>query len=193
MGIIKNLNIMAEENNTPNNYTSELNVSGLTDMSAAPLDDDDMLIPRDGSINEDRPAEYGDGGATKRDSLGTREVAAYAVGHVNNDLCACMWFVYLPWYLTNVVDLDPNITGLCLLSGQITDGITTPIVGYLSDKVNCPGGRRNFWYYFGFTFVNITFLGIFTNPPFIQDASEKVRNIWYLTMPAIFNVGWASV
>ena len=98
---------------------------------------------------------------SKRDSLGNKEVAAYSVGHVNNDLCACMWFVYLTWYLNNVVGLSDSLTGLCLLSGQITDGITTPIVGLLSDKVDCPGGRRNFWYYFGFTFVNITFLGIF--------------------------------
>jgi len=105
---------------------------------------------------------------SKRDSLGNKEVAAYAVGHVNNDLCACMWFVYLTWYLNNVVKLSDSLTGLCLLSGQITDGITTPIVGLLSDKVDCPGGRRNFWYYFGFTFVNITFLGIFTNPGFVS-------------------------
>jgi len=101
--------------------------------------------------------------------------------------------VYLTWYLTNVVKLSPGLTGLCLLSGQITDGITTPIVGYLSDKVSCPGGRRNFWYYFGFTFVNICFLGIFTNPGFIPPYPSQASKAWYLTMPAIFNVGWASV
>jgi Na+/melibiose symporter-like transporter len=66
-------------------------------------------------------------------------------------------------------------------------------VGYLSDKVNCPGGRRNFWYYFGFCFVNICFLGIFTNPPFIAAYPSTAATAWYLTMPAIFNVGWASV
>ena len=129
----------------------------------------------------------------KRDALGNKEVIAYAVGHLNNDLCATMWFMYLAYYVQYVVGLESKYVGLSMLSGQITDGITTPLVGYASVNFSFPGGRRNFWYYFGFTFVNITFLGIFTNPPFIQDASEKVRNIWYLTMPAIFNVGWASV
>jgi Na+/melibiose symporter-like transporter len=170
----------------PLNVTADYN----DDSQIIPKDSDrvsvnDMEFTEENTVNNDEP--------TKRDSLGTKEVAAYAVGHVNNDLCACMWFVYLTWYLTNVVGLSTTLTGYCLLSGQITDGITTPIVGYMSDKVNCPGGRRNFWYYFGFTFVNICFLGIFTNPPFIMDASTSVRNAWYLILPAIFNVGWASV
>lgn len=117
---------------------------------------------------------------------------AYSIGHFNNDLCAAMWFIYLTYYVANVVGLTPQVAGLCLLSGQITDGITTPTVGYLSDKLNPPcGGKRNFWYYFGFSFVNICFLGIFTNPPFLKTTHAK--NIWYIVMPAIFNIGWASV
>jgi len=33
-----------------------------------------------------------------------------------------------------------------LLSGQIADGIATPIVGYYSDKVNTRIGQRTPWY-----------------------------------------------
>ena len=102
-----------------------------------------------------------------------------------------MWFIYLTWYVANVVRLTPKWTGLCLLSGQITDGCTTPLVGLASDHWNMPGGRRNFWYYFGFSFVNIAFLCIFTDPPFLTTTMSK--NIWYVIMPAIFNIGWASV
>ena len=69
-----------------------------------------------------------------RDAMGSTETIAYSVGHFNNDLCAAQWFVYLSWYINKVVGLDPNLTGLCLLSGQIADGITTPIVGLMSDK-----------------------------------------------------------
>ena len=126
-----------------------------------------------------------------RDALGNQEVAAYSVGHFNNDLCASMWFIYLTWYVANVVGLDPKWTGLCLLSGQITDGCTTPLVGLASDYFNCIGGKRNFWYYFGFSFVNIAFLCIFTNPTWWM--TDQQRNIWYVVMPAIFNIGWASV
>ena len=75
-----------------------------------------------------------------RDGVDNRVLAAYSVGHFANDLCASMWFVYLSYYLVYVVELTENVSGLALLSGQITDGITTPIVGILSDKVACSCG-----------------------------------------------------
>ena len=53
----------------------------------------------------------------RRDGLRRRHVAAYSVGHFNNDLCAAMWFVYLSWYIKDVVGLDPELTASCLLSG----------------------------------------------------------------------------
>jgi len=41
----------------------------------------------------------------KRDPLTERHIAAYSVGHFNNDLCASMWFIYLNYYLLYVVGL----------------------------------------------------------------------------------------
>ena len=52
-----------------------------------------------------------------RDGLSTLQMNAYKVGHFNNDLCASMWFIYLTYYLTYVVDLDPKIVAGALLSG----------------------------------------------------------------------------
>jgi len=75
-----------------------------------------------------------------RDGVTTLVLSAYSVGHFANDLCASMWFIYLSYYLINVVKLTQNVSGLCLLSGQIADGITTPIVGLVSDKVACKLG-----------------------------------------------------
>lgn len=34
-----------------------------------------------------------------RDALGAIGVWAYSVGHFMNDLCACLWFLYLTYYL----------------------------------------------------------------------------------------------
>ena len=125
---------------------------------------------------------------------------AYAVGHFNNDLCASMWFVYLLWYLKDVVELDATLAGYCLLSGQIADGITTPIVGLLSDKFNTRIGKRMPWFIFGTIFVIPTFLGIFAYPAFANERNEDgaiknpvVQKVWYTTLPALFNVGWAAV
>lgn len=129
---------------------------------------------------------------TKRDGLSNNQLWAYSVGHVCNDLCASMWFIYLSYYLQYVVGLSPEVTGKAILSGQITDGITTPIVGALSDKLACPAGRRNCWYYMGSALVLPSFLGIFyATPGFLT--TQRMEDIWYCTLPAIFNVGWASV
>jgi GPH family glycoside/pentoside/hexuronide:cation symporter len=107
----------------------------------------------------------------------------------------------LSWYVNKVVKLSPHLTGLCLLSGQIADGITTPIVGVLSDKIETRWGKRMPWYYIGFIFVIPCFAGIFAYPPFVNQfeadgitpKNEGFRNAWYITLPALFNIGWASV
>lgn len=118
-------------------------------------------------------------------------LAGYSVGHFANDLCASMWFIYLSYYLLNVVNLSSSIAGLCLLSGQIADGITTPIVGYFSDKLDASCGKRNIWFYMGSVLVAPSFLCIFLDPEFFSQMGGK--NAWFIIWPAIFNVGWASV
>lgn len=81
--------------------------------------------------------------------------------------------MYLSWYINKVVKLDPTLTGLCLLSGQIADGITTPIVGILSDKFESKRfGKRMIWYYIGTVIVIPCFAGIFTYPEFVNRKDE---------------------
>ena len=128
--------------------------------------------------------------AKPRDGVTMRVLSAYSVGHFANDLCASMWFIYLSYYLLYVADLPENIASLGLLSGQIADGITTPIVGTLSDRLSSSCGQKNIWYYFGTILVVPAFLCIFLDFNF---SSEGFTNAWYIAFPAIFNVGWASV
>ena len=140
-----------------------------------------------GSINNARP---GYDPKIPRDGVTTRVLSAYSVGHFANDLCASMWFIYLSYYLLYVAELAPNISSLALLSGQIADGITTPIVGTMSDRIGCRVGAKNAWYYFGTILVVPAFLCIFLDFNF---SDESIANAWYIAFPAIFNVGWASV
>lgn len=139
-------------------------------------------------VNEESQSEKND--PVVRDGVTNTILAGYSMGHFANDLCASMWFIYLSYYLLNVVDLTSDIAGLCLLSGQITDGITTPIVGYFSDKLDNKCGKRNIWYYLGSVLVVPSFLCIFMNPEFFTGGG---KNTWYIIWPAIFNIGWASV
>ena len=151
------------------------------------IDDSVELKPKDDDGDEEMA----------RDGLSTVHVVAYTVGHFCNDLCAAMWFFYLAWYLQKVVGLPKEISGFCMLSGQIADGISTPIVGVASDKCNTRCGKRWPWFLFGTLLVIPCFAGIFAYPNFVNTADmildKTGRYAWYITLPALFNVGWASV
>jgi Na+/melibiose symporter-like transporter len=49
--------------------------------------------------------------------LGSIEIAAYAVGHFSNDLCAAAWFTYVLFFVKEVVKLDAVISAFVMLSG----------------------------------------------------------------------------
>ena len=122
-------------------------------------------------------------------------IAAYSMGHFCNDLMVAMWFVYLAWYLQKVVHLDQHTTGLCLLSGQISGGIATLVVGLASDKCDSRCGKRWPWFLVGTILSIPSFLGIFSFPVFINKMplDEDLRKTWYITLPALFNIGWSFV
>lgn len=101
-----------------------------------------------------------------RDGLTNISISAYAVGHFSNDLCAAAWFTYVLYFVKEVVKLDPVIAASVMLSGQIADGLTTPIVGLFSDKTKTRIGKRMPWFIFGTILVLPTFLGIFIKPDF---------------------------
>ena len=56
------------------------------------------------------------------------------MGHIENDLCATLWFSYLLVFLEQVTKMDPGKAGILMVIGQLTDGIATPIVGLGLDK-----------------------------------------------------------
>ncbi len=118
-------------------------------------------------------------------------VSAYAVGHLSNDLCAAAWFTYVLYYIQEVVKLSPKNSGLAMLSGQLADGFTTPIVGLASDNFKTRIGSRAPWYILGTIIVLPSFLGIFIYPPFETNSSSQIA--YYIILPAIFNIGWACV
>lgn len=85
---------------------------------------------------------------------------AYGVGHFINDLSAGCWFNYLFYFLTKIV--NTKFAATAILSGQICDGIATPIVGMLSDRFNTRIGQRKPWYIAGLILSFISFIPLYT-------------------------------
>ena len=127
----------------------------------------------------------------KRDGLSRSHIWAYSVGHFCNDLCASQYAFFMTWYLTTVVKLDQHVAGLCLLSGQIADGFMTPLVGIYSDKFETKRcGKRMPWYIFGTIVVIPGFAGLFL---YSNNDSKSSQYAVYMSLTALFNVGWAAV
>ncbi|KAA0203513.1 hypothetical protein HAZT_HAZT001865 [Hyalella azteca] len=131
-------------------------------------------------------------------SLTLTEKFCYGVGHVFNDLCASMWFSYLLLFFEKVLLFPDTLAGVVLLVGQLADGISTPIVGVLSDMENkipaCARyGRRKIWHLVGTVCVTISFPFIFSPAYGLEDASLTAQSIYYCCFVIVFQFGWASV
>lgn len=77
-----------------------------------------------------------------------------------------------------------------MLSGQICDGLATPIVGLLSDKFTTRFGQRTPWYIGGLILVCICYVPLWSG--FSSD-NLAVMYAWYTIFAGIFNFGWASL
>ncbi|CAI2366005.1 unnamed protein product [Moneuplotes crassus] len=142
----------------------------------------------------------------KKGGLSTLNCVAYASAHIYNDMCATVWFMYLLYFICYTVGWGPKLASLALLSGQIADGIATNLVGFLMDKTNTRIGKRTPWFLLG-TFLVIPSFILTFNTCYACDlicglTEDRVCNtrrhktiafIYYIILPALFNIGWAAV
>lgn len=129
------------------------------------------------------------------DDLSSLNIYAYGVGHVLNDLTATCWFSFLLYYLTDIIRIEKSKAGWVMLSGQVFDGIATPLVGIFSDKYKTKCGKRTPWYIWGTVCVIICFSLIFQKCTICESSSnpELFEMIYYIILPSLFNIGWAAV
>jgi Na+/melibiose symporter-like transporter len=101
---------------------------------------------------------------------------------------AACWFNYLLYFLNKVVVTEA--APAALLSGQICDGLATPVVGMLSDKFNTRIGQRKPWYIAGLVLVVMCYIPLWSG-----FSTENVAGMYafYTIFAGVFNFGWASL
>ncbi|KAH7693453.1 Protein F16H11.1, partial [Aphelenchoides avenae] len=124
-----------------------------------------------------------------------------------------MWFTYLMIFLEKVLRMHSFRAGLLMLIGQVTDAISTPLVGLLSDASHLPSfmqrfGRRKAWHMIGKSLVCINRLAATSGTscvtlsfPFIfgkcrlcpESGSEWLDVAYFTPFIMAFQFGWASV
>ena len=139
----------------------------------------------------------GDDILSKGDSVKFLAKLAYGTGHVLNDMCASMWFTYLLLFLHKVLGFRHVIAGALLTIGQVADGLSTLLVGALSDRhidlslCNRYGNRKT-WHMIGTACVLLSFAFIFSKCIHCEDASESAQMAYYSVFIIIFQFGWAA-
>jgi len=73
----------------------------------------------------------------------------YAIGPLGVDTSHLVVGFFFTPFLLEVAKLDPYLSGFVFLAGQIVDGITTPLIGKLTDNTRSRWGRRRPWLMFG--------------------------------------------
>jgi GPH family glycoside/pentoside/hexuronide:cation symporter len=84
---------------------------------------------------------------TKQDRLSLRVIWTYTLSRVAFSLMGVMFGVYLMKYATDVLLIAPAIMGTLIAAARLWDGVTDPLVGYLSDRTRSGIGRRRVWLY----------------------------------------------
>lgn len=64
--------------------------------------------------------------------------------------------IYLPVFYSREIGIDIGIVGLIFVLARIWDGVTDPLIGWLSDKTHSKYGRRKPWVVIGTFFLMVS-------------------------------------
>ncbi|KAF6211983.1 hypothetical protein GE061_012500 [Apolygus lucorum] len=124
----------------------------------------------------------------------------YSMGHVLNDLCASMWFTYSLVFYTAVIGVSHTMAGVIMVIGQVTDAISTPIIGAMSDRGSASScddpkcGNRKNWYILGTILIVVSKPFMFSPCLICSNTSTDIIKVAYFSFfIIIFQIGWAAV
>ncbi|GGJ22382.1 glycoside-pentoside-hexuronide (GPH):cation symporter [Paenarthrobacter histidinolovorans] len=129
------------------------------------------------------PAPYG----TRGIGIKLPEKVAYGVGDIGSN------FIYVPlstfalFYFTDVAGIGAAVAGTILLVGQLLNGATDLVIGYLIDKTSTRWGKARPWVLWTALPLAIAFVAMFSIP---ANLDENARVAWalvsYTLVTAVF-------
>jgi len=102
-------------------------------------------------------------------------ILAFAAPRIAFGIMGTLFGVYLMKFATDVLLIAPAIMGTILAVSRLWDGVTDPLIGFLSDRTRSKFGRRRIWMFFAAIPMSLGLIGIWS-PPMALDATMLV--IW---------------
>jgi len=87
-----------------------------------------------------------------------RNLLAYGSGDIYGGGSFLLISMFFLFYLTNVIGLSPAVSGLIIGLGSIWDGISDPMMGYISDNTRTRFGRRRIFFLIGIVPITVSFV-----------------------------------
>jgi Na+/melibiose symporter-like transporter len=91
--------------------------------------------------------------------------------------------VYLLKYYTDHVALSATLAGLALMLGKLFDGVSDPVMGYISDRTRTRWGRRRPWFMVGMAPLALSFIAMFSAE---SEWSQTELFLWLLSWNVLF-------
>lgn len=122
---------------------------------------------------------------------------SYGIGDISSNLFIVTTGMYLLFFLTNVVGVNPALAGVMLLFPKLWDVISDPLMGAISDITRSRFGRRRIYLLWGAVPFGITFFAVFIMPQWGSEFANalQVSLLFALGCTAftVINVPYASM
>lgn len=118
-----------------------------------------------------------------------KRLVGYGIGDFGLNIYWNTLSLYLLYFYTTVIGLDPRIAGSIFFIGMCWDAISDPIVASLSERVNSRFGTYRPFLLFGNVFLALAFGLLFWKPPF----DGTMLTLTLVTICVIFRTSYTIV
>lgn len=125
--------------------------------------------------------------AARRLSLWTK--LSYGIGTIGTSATGSMLAFFIMFFMTDVAGLPAALAGNILLIGQISDAVSDPIIGLLSDRTQSRWGRRYPWIIIGAVPFGLSFFLLWLIPT----SSTPLLFTYYVIIGLLFKTAFTAI
>lgn len=124
----------------------------------------------------------------KKLAFGTK--LGYGIGSIGEGLAYNAFYVYFIYFLTDFVGIAPGVAGTISLFAIIWDAVTDPLIGYFSDRIDNPKGKRRSFMMKAFIPLGAVIFLLFTSWPGL---SGGLQIAYFLVVNTLFWLFFTTV
>ncbi|MGB3493814.1 MAG: MFS transporter [Elainellaceae cyanobacterium] len=135
------------------------------------------------------PSSVADAASSKSSQLSFGTKFSYGFGTIGTASTGSMLAFFFMFFMTDVAGLPAAVAGNILVIGQISDAISDPIIGLLSDRTKTRWGRRFPWLIFSAVPFGLSFLLLWLIPT----SNPGLLFLYYVVVGMLFKTAYTAV